>query len=247
MTATTSRTRRIAIALVVAALTATGLVVSAAGPATATSSGMLSQVNASRSAQGLGAYAWNDHLAAVASEQAQRMADKRVLYHNPNLASDVGSFRWVGENVGYGPSSDSIERAFMNSAPHRHNILDHDYTQVGIAQVRDSKGRLWVAQVFREPVGGGSSTPTVHKTSKPKAKASTHHVTTRTTVRTHRANATVHPTPAPKPVSRVVAAPQPQPTLAQRVSYATSRAPSTNSDPLADALAFAATMNAVAG
>jgi uncharacterized protein YkwD len=39
----------------------------------------------------------------------------------------------------------------MASAPHRANILDRDYTQVGVgAIVRD--GRVWVAEVFRRPL-----------------------------------------------------------------------------------------------
>ena len=44
-----------------------------------------------------------------------------------------------------------VMTAWMNSPGHRANIL-RDYTQIGIAQVRDGAGRLWVAQVFRTPV-----------------------------------------------------------------------------------------------
>ena len=45
---------------------------------------------------------------------------------------------------------------------HRHDRIDPPEVEPGgIAQVRDSKGRLWVAQVFREPSGG--SAPTAKK------------------------------------------------------------------------------------
>jgi len=89
-------------------------------------------------------------LTSVARRQARRMADKGRLYHNPNLTSDVRNWRWVGENVGYGPDSASVHAAFMASAPHRANILDRDYTQVGVGAVVRN-GRVWVAEVFRQP------------------------------------------------------------------------------------------------
>lgn len=258
MVRTSRSVRRLVVVLTSAALAVTG--VSVAGlaatttAATASDSGMLSQVNAARTSRGLDPYSWNAHLASVAGEQARRMAKKTKLYHNPNLASDVGSYRWVGENVGYGPSSSAIQKAFMNSPGHKANILDDNYTQIGIASVRDSKGRLWVAQVFRQPVGGGSSGDSKSsgkkssKKSKAKAKAKTSApAKKRTTTVTRRDNASAPKarTPKAKPVAHEEPA---EPTLQQRVSFATAgdnAAPST--DPLADALAFAATMNAVGG
>jgi peptidoglycan hydrolase-like protein with peptidoglycan-binding domain len=57
----------------------------------------------------------------------------------------------VGENVGYGPDALTVHAAFMNSAPHRANILDRDYTEVGIGAVTVN-GRVWVAEVFRRPM-----------------------------------------------------------------------------------------------
>ena len=94
-------------------------------------------------------------LTRVARQQAHRMADKRTLYHNPNLTSDVRNWRWVGENVGYGPDCRTIHAALMASPPHRANILDRDYTQLGIGAVVRN-GRVWVAQVFRRPMKASS-------------------------------------------------------------------------------------------
>jgi hypothetical protein len=39
----------------------------------------------------------------------------------------------------------------MQSAPHRANILDRDYTEIGIGAVVVN-GRVWVAEVFRRPM-----------------------------------------------------------------------------------------------
>ena len=89
-------------------------------------------------------------LVKVAREQARRMAASSTLYHNPTLTTDVRNWRYVGENVGYGPDALTIHRAFMHSPGHRANILDRDYTQVGIGAVVVD-GRVWVAEVFRRP------------------------------------------------------------------------------------------------
>ena len=78
------------------------------------------------------------------------MAARSTLFHNPNLTTDVRNWRYVGENVGYGPDALSVHRAFMHSTHHRANILDRDYTQLGIGAVVVN-GRVWVAQVFRRP------------------------------------------------------------------------------------------------
>ena len=56
----------------------------------------------------------------------------------------------MGENVGYGPDAVRVHVAFMNSPAHKANILDRDYTEVGIGAVLRN-GRVWVAEVFRRP------------------------------------------------------------------------------------------------
>ena len=87
------------------------------------------------------------------------MAGRSTLYHNPDLTSDVKNWRWVGENVGYGPDALTVHVAFMNSPAHKANILDRDYTEVGIGAVTVD-GRVWVAEVFRRPLRVTTSTRT---------------------------------------------------------------------------------------
>ena len=130
-------------------LSAVGLVgLLGSSSSSATPATMFSQVNEVRAKNGRGPLKWNKHLAAVAAQHARKMSRQSRLHHNPKLTKDVGSFRRVGENVGYGPRSWSVEKAFVNSRPHRANILGR-YKQIGIGQTRDAKGRLWVVQVFR--------------------------------------------------------------------------------------------------
>jgi hypothetical protein len=151
--------RRVAAALTALALVLAALVVGAAtarpaGASTVedTFTGKLNHERASRGAPRL---ATRSDLVAVARAQAGRMASHNRLYHNPNLTKNVHNWRWVGENVGYGPDATSVHRAFMKSPAHKANILDRDYTEIGIGVVvRD--GRVWVAQVFRKPAQAAS-------------------------------------------------------------------------------------------
>jgi uncharacterized protein YkwD len=149
--------RRLAAALTALLLTLAALVTGAAtarpaAAATSTAEGSFtSMLNQERTSRGVARLATRSALVAVARTQAARMASSNRLYHNPRLATAVHNFRWVGENVGYGPKVSVVHAAFMNSPGHRDNILDRDFTEIGIGVVvRD--GRIWVAQVFRKPL-----------------------------------------------------------------------------------------------
>jgi peptidoglycan hydrolase-like protein with peptidoglycan-binding domain len=137
------------LALALAAVLAGALTAAPAGATTAEDS-LTARLNGARSDHGLPGLATRSDLVAVARAQASRMADSGTLYHNPNLTTDVTSWRSVGENVGYGPDVQTVHVAFMNSDGHRANILDTDYTEVGVGVVE--RGDLvWVAEVFRHP------------------------------------------------------------------------------------------------
>jgi uncharacterized protein YkwD len=109
-------------------------------------------VNRERAEAGLPTLAVAADLTAVARRHSARMADQGKMHHNPNLASDVGGWLKVGENVGRGPSVSSIHTALMNSSGHRRNILDGEWSQIGIGvEVRGST--VWMTAVFRLPAG----------------------------------------------------------------------------------------------
>ena len=64
------------------------------------------------------------------------------------LTDDNWSTTWtkLGENVGYAWSLEQVQNAFMNSAPHRANILDWTYNKVGTGVTYGWDGRIWVVQ-----------------------------------------------------------------------------------------------------
>jgi hypothetical protein len=157
--------------------------------------------NRERAAAGLPALSVASDLVAVARRHSVRMADQSHLHHNPNLAGEVSGWQKVGENVGRGPSVSSIQTAFMNSPGHRRNILDADWTQVGIGvEVRDTT--IWVTVVFRLPSGATAApAPAPAPSPSPSATAAPKPAAT--------AAAAAAPAPAPVPASDGPAASEP--------------------------------------
>jgi peptidoglycan hydrolase-like protein with peptidoglycan-binding domain len=157
-----SRVARTGLCLLVA--TGLGGAVALAGtaaPASATTSveqSFASDLNHERTAADRPALTVRSDLEQVARGQAERMASSGTLYHNPNLTAEVTNWRWVGENVGYGPDEATVHAAFMASPAHRDNILSTDYTELGIGVVV-SGGRVWVAEVFRQPMTATHAKP----------------------------------------------------------------------------------------
>ena len=140
------------------ALLVTLLVPTAARADAGAEASFVQLVNQERAARGLAPLAVADDLVAVARRHSGRMADADDLHHNPSLATEVSDWQKVGENVGRGPSVDPIHTAFMESPGHRANILDGDWTQIGIGVVvRD--GTVWVTEVFREPLAATAPAP----------------------------------------------------------------------------------------
>jgi uncharacterized protein YkwD len=161
---TTTRLPRLRTAVLVLVTALATVIAALAVPSTpadaAIDSGMeqdfLCRTNAERRKAGVARLRVADDLVRVARRHSVRMADQNHLHHNPNLASDVRSWRRVGENVGRGPSVSSLHTALMNSPGHRRNLLDSSFTEVGIGVERRGS-QVWVTQVFRTPSGSTSS------------------------------------------------------------------------------------------
>jgi uncharacterized protein YkwD len=140
-----------------------------AAPAHAASSSagyFVSAINAQRVAHGRPRLAVSSDMTRAAQRWAESMARSNRLYHNPRLASSVSNWRVLGENVGVGPSASSLEAAFYASPEHRANMLDREFTEIGIGIVVVD-GKMWVAEEFRRPMYGAHATiatPT-HKTT----------------------------------------------------------------------------------
>src|SRR5436305_4971981 len=158
----------------------------------------VADMNAARQANGLAPYSVASDLTAVARGHSAQMASQQSLYHNPSLTTQVQNWQAVGENVGEGPSVSDIHTAFMNSPEHRANILDHDFTQVGVGVAVDKNGIIWVTEDFRQPMSSGSTTTASH-TSGTTHTTSTQPAYTYSAPRSSRASTAAAPKPAPSP------------------------------------------------
>lgn len=118
----------------------------------------LDLINDERRQRGLNALKGYWDLQDDARSHSVVMENGDHLHHNPNLSSVTvpGYWQSLGENVGVGPSVESLHRAFMNSEGHRRNILG-DWTHIGIGVRRPDK--MWVTVVFmRAAVDGLENT-----------------------------------------------------------------------------------------
>jgi len=138
----------------------------------------LTLVNADRTSRGLPALTSDPTLTSIAAGWSDHLLALGTLVHNVGLGSEIspGWTRW-GENIGYGPSPQAVETAFMNSPPHRANILG-DYNLIGVGAARRSDGTVFVTVDFENrPVGSAASTgaaptcPSVNPPATPLASA----------------------------------------------------------------------------
>lgn len=105
---------------------------------------VMQATNADRVAQGLPPLKWDPALAQAAAQHARAMAGQPALSHQypgePDLvargAAAGAHFRSIAENVAMAPSPQALEKEWMNSAPHRANILDPRMNSIGVAVVK---------------------------------------------------------------------------------------------------------------
>jgi hypothetical protein len=142
----------------VIALLAVAMTIGMVGPAAARTlepdleTQLISMTNSARRSAGLRALPVELQLTRVARDWSNTMASRSELSHRPNLGSTIsGDWRRVGENVGVGPSLESIQKAFMASPGHRANVLG-DYDRIGIG-VYEQDGRLWITVNFLKGSG----------------------------------------------------------------------------------------------
>jgi uncharacterized protein YkwD len=76
------------------------------------------------------------------------MANKGSIFHTADPAGrylDGVNWSTWGENVGVtGGTIGDLQQAFMDSPPHRANILNKEFHRVALGTYRDADGLLWV-------------------------------------------------------------------------------------------------------
>ncbi len=138
----------VALMLVVSALAVGPLTQPAPGADLGAEADFASRINAVRVSRGLGALTTHSVLTAKAEAWAQHMASSSCLCHS-NLPDGITvGWRALAENIGRGPSVDSLHTALVNSPLHLQNMLG-PYRWVGVG-VAYSNGQMYVAEVFMD-------------------------------------------------------------------------------------------------
>ncbi len=120
-------------------------------------------VNQERESRGIPTLIVNYQLQEAAWRHSEHMAKNKVLCHSGCGDGDPGSriratgykAATYGENVASGQrSSTQVMNAWMNSSGHRRNILNPNFTDIGVAYaVGGLYGNSWT-QVFARPADG---------------------------------------------------------------------------------------------
>jgi len=116
-------------------------------------------VNRERASLGLQTLQWDTALANAARLHTTLLAANNTLSHRFNGEADLqtrlrmagATFRLVAENVAQAPDVQSLHIAWMNSPPHRANILDPQVNSIGIAIERRGE-QLYATQDFSASV-----------------------------------------------------------------------------------------------
>jgi uncharacterized protein YkwD len=123
---------------------------------------VLALVNAERLSRGLTALTANVQLSFAAKFHGGQQAKHEVAAHvlggvnapTPSSRLDFAGYdAWTlyGENVAVGfTTAPEVVTAWMNSQAHRDNILNPNFTEIGIGVVADKFGNLYWTQVFAD-------------------------------------------------------------------------------------------------
>src|SRR5665213_1574139 len=99
--------------------------------------------NQSRAQSGAGPLAWDSALAEAALKHCERMVAEGPIAHRyggeldltARTAAAGAHFSLIEENIAVGPYPATIHEGWLNSPPHRANLLNHEVDRVGIAVI----------------------------------------------------------------------------------------------------------------
>lgn len=164
------------LALMVAAPAATAPRSTVAAPAAAfrlgptqlspgTESDFVGRINSLRASKGLSQLQVSGDLVGVARRWTEQMQAAGQISHNPNLGSQVpGAWTKLGENVGVGYDVGGLMQAFIDSPAHYRNLVDPEWTHIGVGAIVEADGRIWTTHNF---MALGSAPPPPPPTTAP--------------------------------------------------------------------------------
>jgi len=199
--------------------------------------GLLADTNAARSANGVAGLSLNDKLDAAAQANADDMAARDYWSHytpegNPPwiwVNNQGYAYQALGQNLATGFSDEqSTVNGWMASPPHRENMLNSAYSEVGFGFANNPDYTA---------AGGGPQTIVVAFYAQPKVLSAA------TTAPAPSTPAAASSTPAPTAAPQPAAQPQATPNPASNTTSAPVKQPATTSTPKAAITPSSATSN----
>jgi hypothetical protein len=153
------RTRRTEVLLTLLCIMAVPSIATSQGKANAPEQTLFRLANQERTARGLTPMKWNDALASAARTHALLMARQDTLSHQysgelamADRAAKAGArFSSIAENIGEERQAETLHAEWMESPPHRANLLDPQLDAAGIAVV-ERNGNLFAVEDFAQIV-----------------------------------------------------------------------------------------------
>lgn len=118
---------------------------------------VLKLVNEERNKAGLKPLTLNSNLSNIATIKSQDMINKNYFSHtSPTYGSPFDmmkkfgvSYKTAAENIAKGQTTpQQVMNSWMNSSGHRSNILNPNFTQLGVGVAKSSNGTIYWTQMF---------------------------------------------------------------------------------------------------
>jgi uncharacterized protein YkwD len=141
---------------------------------------IVERMNTLRATQGASALSLDSKLTAIAQAYSDRMAREGFFAHvspdGSTLRSRVTAagyaFKVLGENLGAAATALAAHETIEDSPAHRDNILQREFTRVGIGIARRQRSsgseEVILTQVFARPLGAPSATSQKEGPTKPR-------------------------------------------------------------------------------
>ncbi|HEK4784471.1 TPA: sporulation protein [Clostridioides difficile] len=114
-------------------------------------------VNIERAKAGLNPLTLDSSISNVATKKSQDMVDNNYFSHNsPTYGSPFDmlkkfgiSYKTAGENIAMGQKTPKeVVNAWMNSEGHRKNIMNPNFSKIGVGVAQKSGGSIYWTQIF---------------------------------------------------------------------------------------------------
>jgi uncharacterized protein YkwD len=121
---------------------------------------LIEWTNKARAEKDLPPLAVNARLTAAARGHSANMAKKGEMSHVLDGKSPADrvkaagyDYSYVGENIAVGENTplEQVFKGWMESKPHRENILKPRYREIGVGIAKNDKGETYYTQVFGAP------------------------------------------------------------------------------------------------